>query len=136
MSCQDFAQFLQVFGLMKYMKIRLKTQKFLFFQIQNLKTKVRIKTDLAIIFEIIKVAKQVILVERLPSFVCYTDKALLQHLGLDTYSNLLQVLNYGCISIQFPFQEHKFLIYKQYNVSIPILLLRSLDVSTFFLFAI
>lgn len=77
------------------MIIRMKTQKFLFFLIQNLKTKVKLKSDVAIIFEIINIAKQVILVERLASYVFYTDKALLQHLGLDTYSNLLQVLNYG-----------------------------------------
>lgn len=94
MSWQDFTQFLQVFSLMNYMKIRMKTQKFLFFQIQNLNVKVKMKTDAAIILEIIKVAKQVILLAKLPSFVCYTDKALLQCLGFDTYSNLLQVLNY------------------------------------------
>lgn len=46
-SCQAFAQFLQVFSLMKYMKIRMETQKFLFFQILNLKTKVKIKPDVA-----------------------------------------------------------------------------------------
>lgn len=114
------------------MKIRMKTQKFLFFLIQNLKTKVKVKSDVAIIFEIIKVAKQVILVERLASFVCCADKALLQHLGLDPYSNLPQVLNYGCISIGFLLQEHEFLLCKQYNISIPILFLRSMDIATFF----
>lgn len=110
----------------------MKTQKFLFFQIQNLKTKVKIKPDVAIIFEIVKVAKQVILVERLASFICYNDKVLLQHLGLNMYSNLLQVFNYGCIRIRFPLQEHEFLLCKQYNISIPILFLRSMDISTFF----
>lgn len=72
--------------------------------------KSKIKPDVAIIFEIIKVAKQVILVERLASFVCYNDKVLLRHLGLDTYSNLLHVLNYGYISIRFPLQEHEFVL--------------------------
>lgn len=95
---------------MTYMKISMKTQKFLFFLIQNLKTKVKLKSDVAIIFEITNVAKQVILVERLASFVCYTEKALLQHLGLDTYSDLRQVLNYGCVSIRFPLRKHKYLL--------------------------
>lgn len=112
------------------MKIRMKIWKLLFFQIQNLNVKV--KTDAAIILEIIKVAKQVILVEKLPSFVCYTDKALLQHLAFNTYSNLLQVLIYGCISIWFLLQEHKFLNCKQYNIAISNLFLRSVDISTFF----
>jgi len=117
---------------MKYMTTRLKTQKSLFFQRQDLKTKVKIKPDGATIFEIIKVAKQVILVERLGSFVCYADKALLQHPGSDTYSNLLQVLNYGYVSIRFPLQEREFLLCEQCNIHIPTLFLKSIDVSTFF----
>lgn len=53
---------------MKYMKIRMETQKFLFFQILNLKTKVKIKPVVANTFYI-NAAKEVILVERLSSFV-------------------------------------------------------------------
>lgn len=79
MSCQAFAQFLQVFSLMKYVKIRMETQKFLFFQILNLKTKVKIKNFT------INTAKQVILVERLAGFICCADKSLLHHLGLDKH---------------------------------------------------
>lgn len=63
----------------------MKIQKFLFLQIANLKTKVKIKPDVAIIFEIIKVAKQLTLVERLASLICYADKAPLQHPSLDTH---------------------------------------------------
>lgn len=66
------------------MKIRMETQKFLFFQILNLKTKVKIKADVANIFYV-NTVKQVILVERLSSFVCCADKALLHHHGLDKY---------------------------------------------------
>lgn len=47
----------------------MKIQKFLFLQIENLKTKVKIKPDVAIILEIIKVATQLTLVERLASFI-------------------------------------------------------------------
>lgn len=69
---------------MKYMEIRTETQKILFFQILNLKTKAKIKPDVANIFYI-NIAEQAIVVERLYSFVCCADKALPQHLGLEKY---------------------------------------------------